>query len=73
MVILGRSQGGEARAHNLPLTGIYKGSFAHYTWCTLAFINLKDFTQAQKLAFVRTYTFRMRVLYMRPLIFSSVF
>ncbi len=28
MVILGRSRGGDARTHNRPLTGIYKGIYA---------------------------------------------
>ncbi len=42
MVTSGRSRGGDARTHNLPLTGIYKVIFA------------------QNLAFVRTYTFRMK-------------
>jgi len=28
MVILGRRRGEDACAHNLPLTGIYKGNFA---------------------------------------------
>ncbi len=42
MVILGRSRGGDAHTHNLPLTGVYKGIFV------------------QVLAFVRTYTFRMK-------------
>ncbi len=44
MVILGRRQGGDARTHNLPLTGIYKGILA----------------QVQNLAYMRTYTFRMK-------------
>ncbi len=35
MVISGRSWGGDARTHNLPLTGIYKGIIEQvlaYTW-----------------------------------------
>ncbi len=37
------------------LTGVYKGIF-----CTYAFIILKTFVRTQNLAFVRTYTFRMK-------------
>ncbi len=45
MVISRKSQGGDARTHNLPLTGIYKGIFAQVL--------------AYNQAFVRTYNFRM--------------
>ncbi len=55
MVISGRREGGDARTHN-PLTGIYKGMF----WRMHAFINLKTFVRMQNLAFVHTYTFRMK-------------
>ncbi len=44
MVISGRRRGGDSRTRNLPLTGIYKVIFA----------------LVQNLAFVRTYTFRMK-------------
>ncbi len=46
MVISGRRQGGDARTHNIPLTGIYKGIFVH------GFINLDTFMRTQNLAFV---------------------
>ncbi len=59
MVISGRRRGGDARMHNLPLTGIIKGFLCMF-WHTHAFINLKTFVRMQNLAFVRTYTFRMK-------------
>ncbi len=59
MGISGRRRVGDQRTHNLPLTGIYKGIFAMF-WRTHAFINLKTFVRMQNLAFVRTYTFRMK-------------
>ncbi len=62
MVISGRRLGGDARTHNLPLTGIYKGIFAHVLdWRMHAFIQiylyLKTFVHTQNLAFVSMYTF----------------
>ncbi len=45
--------------HDLPLTGIYKG-FLHRFWCTHGLINLKTSVHTQNLAFVPTYTFRMK-------------
>ncbi len=44
-MISGRSRGGDARTHNLPLTGIYKGIFAQVP---------------ENRAFVPTHTFRMK-------------
>ncbi len=59
MVISGRRRGGDARTHNLPLTGIYKGYLRRF-WRTHGFINLKTFVRTQNFAFVPTYTFRMK-------------
>ncbi len=54
MVISRRRQGGDARTHNIPLTGIYKGIFVH------GFINLETFMRTQNLAFVCTHTFKRK-------------
>ncbi len=56
--ISGRRRTGDARTHNLPLTGICKGIFAQVL--AYGFINLKTFVRTQNLAFVRTYTFRIK-------------
>ncbi len=39
MVISGRSRGGDARTHDLPLTGIYKGMFADFLLFILLIAN----------------------------------
>ncbi len=60
MVISGRSRGGDARKRYLPLSGIYKGIFAQvlaYVWFNKSD---KKLTRTHNLAFVRTYTFRMK-------------
>ncbi len=49
--------GGDARAYNLPLAGVYKGILF---WRSFVFINLKTFVRMQNLAFVRSFTFRMK-------------
>ncbi len=50
MLISGRSRGGDAHTHNLPLTGIYKGIFAQvlvYAW----FYKSEDFCVYAKSSF----------------------
>ncbi len=50
--------GGDTRTHNLSLTGSHKVIFLHMFWRVL--INLKTFVHTHNLAFVHTYTFRMK-------------
>jgi len=59
MVISGSCRGGDARTHIFPCLGFIKG-FLRRFWRTHGFINLKTFVRTQNLAFVHTYTFRMK-------------
>ncbi len=60
MVISGRSRGGDARTHNIPLTGIYKVICAQVLAYAWFYKSEKKCTRTQNLAFVQTYTFWMK-------------
>ncbi len=59
MVISGRSRGGDARTHNLPLTWIYKGIFVQVPACAW-FYKSENLCVRKNRAFVPMYSFKIK-------------